>query len=256
MLNKRKQAYVSTTIREGIATLQFYHPSHNALPSDLLSQIVTALDEVGSQVEVKVVVLESGGDRTFCAGASFDELLAIRDKDQGKRFFMGFASVINAMRRCPKLIIVRVQGKAVGGGVGIAAAADYCLASRHAAIRLSELAIGIGPFVIEPALRRKLGLAATASLAVSTTWRSAEWALEKGLFDQVLEDQETLDQEVAALAYRLASFNPAALREMKAVFWEGTEDWDRILPARAATSGSLVLSEFTRKALEAFKAKG
>jgi methylglutaconyl-CoA hydratase len=166
---------------------------------------------------------------------------------------MGFAGVINAMRRCPKLIIVRVQGKAVGGGVGIAAAADYCLATRHAAIRLSELAIGIGPFVIEPAVRRKIGLAATAELTVSTDWRDAAWAAQKGLYAQVLEDQVSLDQAVRALAQKLVSFNPDALREMKSVFWQGTASWDEILLERAAISGRLVLSEFTRKTLTAFK---
>lgn len=248
-----QEPYVNTDIQEGIATITFFHPAHNALPGDLLHRIVRALDQVGAEEKVRVVVLKSGGDLTFCAGASFDELLAIRDKDQGKRFFMGFAGVINAMRRCPKLIIVRVQGKAVGGGVGIAAAADYCLATRHAAIRLSELAIGIGPFVIEPAVRRKIGLAATAELTVSTDWRDAAWAAQKGLYAQVLEDQVSLDQAVRALAQKLVSFNPDALREMKSVFWQGTASWDEILLERAAISGRLVLSEFTRKTLTAFK---
>ncbi|HKK77934.1 MAG TPA: enoyl-CoA hydratase/isomerase family protein [Saprospiraceae bacterium] len=255
MSGKDHTPYVDTKVEAGIATITFFHPSHNALPGNLLERLVVALDQVAADTAVRVVILKSGGDRTFCAGASFDELLAIRDKDQGKRFFMGFASVINAMRRCPKLIIVRVQGKAVGGGVGIAAAADYCLATRYAAVRLSELAIGIGPFVIEPAVRRKIGLAAMAELTVSTNWRDAEWAAQKGLYAQVLEDQEKLDLEVDALARRLSSFHPAALEEMKAVFWKDTEDWDRILPARAATSGRLVLSAFTRKALEEFKGR-
>lgn len=245
--------YVNTDIQEGIATITFFHPAHNSLPADLLDQIVTALDRMSVEASVRVIVLQSGGGRTFCAGASFDELLAIRDKDQGKRFFMGFARVINAMRRCLKLIIVRVQGKAVGGGVGIAAAADYCLATRYAAIRLSELAIGIGPFVIEPAVSRKIGRAATVELTVSTDWRDAAWAAQKGLYAQVLDDQASLDQEVKALAHKLASFNPEALREMKSVFWQGTESWDEVLLERAAISGRLVLSEFTRKTLTAFK---
>lgn len=255
MSSTNQAAYVATKIKEGIATVTFFHPGHNALPTALLDQLVVELEQAGADSEVRVVILRSAGNRTFCAGANFDELLAIKDEEQGKRFFMGFAAVLNAMRRCPKLIIVRVQGKAIGGGVGLAAAADYCLATRYAAIRLSELAIGIGPFVIEPAVRRKLGLAATTELTVSTDWRDADWAARKGLYAQVLDDQEALDQEVQALARRLASFNPEALREMKAVCWQGSEDWDRILPARAAISGRLVLSTFTRKALQEFKQK-
>ena len=211
---------------------------------------------MGNQKETKVLVLKSEGDRAFCAGASFDELMAIENQESGKQFFMGFANVINAMRKCPKIIIGRVQGKAVGGGVGMASAVDYCLATKYAAVKLSELAIGIGPFVVGPVVERKLGLSGMSQLATNATeWKSAQWALEKGLYQDVFENIEDLDQAVDDLAMTLAESNPEAMSELKKTFWQGCEHWDELLAERAAISGKLVLSEFTRKAIEEFKNK-
>jgi methylglutaconyl-CoA hydratase len=202
-----------------------------------------------------VVVLGSAGDRAFCAGASFDELAAISDEAEGLGFFMGFAHVINAMRTIPQLVIGRVQGKAVGGGVGVAAATDYCLATRHAAVKLSELAVGIGPFVVGPAVERKLGVSCTSQLAIdAASWRSAEWAAERGLYAEVHDDAASLDVAVEALAGRLAASNPEAMADLKRVFWSGTDHWDELLAKRAAVSGRLVLSPFTREAIARFKA--
>ena len=202
-----------------------------------------------------MVVLGSAGDRAFCAGASFDELVAISNEAEGLQFFMGFAHVINAMRSIPKLVIGRVQGKAVGGGVGVASATDFCLATKHAAVKLSELAVGIGPFVVGPAVERKLGISGMSQLAIDATeWRSAQWAHERGLYASVHEDAVALDEAVNTLAVRLAASNPEAMAEMKRTFWRGTEDWDTLLADRAAISGRLVLSDFTRKAIARFKA--
>ena len=201
-----------------------------------------------------MIILKSGGDRAFCAGASFDELTAIENEKQGKAFFMGFARVINAMRKCPKFIIGRVQGKAVGGGVGLAASVDYCIATRYAAVKLSELAIGIGPFVVGPAVERKIGISGLSHLAIDATkWMPAAWALENGLYQKVLESTEELDNEVAALARILAGSNPEAMAELKKTFWRGCEDWDDLLEDRAEISGRLVLSDFTRRAIDKFK---
>jgi methylglutaconyl-CoA hydratase len=221
----------------------------------VLAALADAVRGLGGRSDVKVVVLGSAGDRAFCAGASFDELVAISDEEEGLRFFMGFAHVINALRSIPQLVIGRVQGKAVGGGVGLAAATDYCLATRFAAVKLSELAVGIGPFVVGPAVERKLGVSAMSQLAVdATAWRSADWAQSRGLYADVLEDVTALDAAVEALAGRLAASNPEAMAELKRVFWSGCEDWDTLLAARAAVSGRLVLSDFTREAIARFKA--
>ncbi len=220
------------------------------MPSPLLEKLKEAIHFAGEDQQTKVVVLKSGGNRTFCAGASFDELVSIENKAQGKAFFMGFANVINAMRTCPKLIIGRVQGKAVGGGVGLAAATDYCLATKYASIKLSELSIGIGPFVISPAVERKIGLAAFSHLSLNATvWQSSEWALRQGLFADLHEDMEALDTAVDQLAHQLSKSNPAALLQMKKILWKETENWDELLEERAEISGKLVLSDFTKKAL-------
>ncbi len=240
----------------GIRTIQFGHPASNSLPGALLRALAHLIELAGNDQDTRVIVLSSAGDRAFCAGASFDELVAVSDAAEGLMFFSGFSAVINAMRKCPKLIIGRVQGKAVGGGVGLASAVDHCLASRHAAVKLSELAVGIGPFVVGPAVARKMGESAMSQLAIdASSWRSADWAAGHGLYAEVFDTSAELDAAVEKLASQLAASSPEAMRELKAMFWSGTEHWDELLAQRAAISGKLVLSEFTREAIARFKSK-
>jgi methylglutaconyl-CoA hydratase len=246
-------AHVTARVGDGIATIEFAHPKGNSLPSELLRRMADAVDEVGADSEARTVVLRSGEPGPFCAGASFDELRSIDDAATGKEFFMGFARLILAMRRCPKFIIARVHGKVVGGGVGVVAASDYAIASAGASVRLSELAVGIGPFVVGPVIQRKIGLGAFQALAVdATAWRDAAWAERHGLYAEIAPD---LDAAVEAKAAQLAAYNPEAIARMKATFWDGTEQWDALLEERAAMSGTLVLSAFTRQAIAAFAAR-
>ncbi len=246
--------YVKQNTENGIETIEFFHPAHNSLPGDILAQLANAITEAGKNDAVKVIILKSGGSRTFCAGASFKELISINDAETGKVFFSGFANVINAMRKCPKFIIGRIQGKTVGGGVGIASATDYCMASKFASIKLSELNVGIGPFVVGPAVERKLGLTGMSQIAIdANTFYSAEWAQSKGLYAQVYESTEELDEEVQKFAQNLCNYNPEAMKEMKKIMWQGTEHWDTLLAERAIISGRLVLSEFTKETLKRFK---
>jgi methylglutaconyl-CoA hydratase len=240
----------------GIATIEFYHPLSNSLPGKVLNKLANTITEVGNNKDVKVIILKSKGDRAFCAGASFDELISINELETGQVFFSGFANVINAARKCPKFIIGRVQGKAVGGGVGMASAVDFCYATKHAAVKLSELAVGIGPFVVGPAVERKVGTSAMSMMAINATeWYSAEWAKEKSLYAEIFDSIEEMDAAIEVLANKLASSNPQAMSMLKKVFWEGTENWDTLLISRAAMSGELVLSDFTRNAINAFKKK-
>lgn len=239
--------------QSGVATISFYHPAQNSLPADLLNELTAKIVLAGEDERTRVIVIKSEGERTFCAGASFDEILQITDKTAGTVFFAGFARVINACRKSPKIIIVRLQGKAVGGGVGIAAAADYCLATEASAVKLSELAIGIGPFVISPAVIRKIGLSAFSQLTIrASDFQTAQWAKEKGLFNEVYATIADMDDALAVLTEKLASYHPDALNGLKQILWEGTEDWDSLLDERAAISGELVLSEFTQQALQSF----
>ena len=248
-----EQPYVKQHTHDGIATIEFFHPEHNSLPGSLLASLVEAINHAGENEEAKVVILKSGGDRTFCAGASFQELIHIDNAATGKVFFSGFANVINAMRKCPKFIIGRIQGKTVGGGVGLASATDYCMATQYAAIKLSELNGGIGPFVVGPAVERKLGTSAMSQIAMDpNTFYPAEWALRKGLYTQVFDSTEELDEAVQAYAEQLCGYNPEAMAEMKRTFWAGTENWDQLLAERAAISGRLVLSEFTKETLKKY----
>lgn len=251
------QGHVDTSISDlGIATIEFGHPLSNSLPGKILQKLATTIAELGSNNSVKVIVLKSAGEKAFCAGASFDELISINDLETGKEFFSGFANVINACRKCPKFIIGRVQGKAVGGGVGLASAVDYCFATKFAEVKLSELAVGIGPFVVGPAVLRKIGLSAMSEMAINATeWRSARWANSKGLYSDIFESVSEMDIAIGVLANKLASSNPEAMTMLKNVFWKGTEDWDEFLIERAEMSGRLVLSEFTVNAINKFKAK-
>ena len=251
---QKATAAITISIDATIATIEFGHPASNSFPSLLLKELTSTIETVGQNSEVAVVVLKSQGTAAFCAGASFDELLAVANEAEGKSFFSGFAHLINAMRKCPKLIIGRIQGKAIGGGVGIVAACDYVLASQEASIKLSELAIGIGPFVIEPAVSRKIGKTALTELSLAAQeWKSATWAKEKGLYANTFESIEKLDEAVAELAFQITTYNSEALAELKKVLWEGTEHWDTLLIERAAITGKLVLSEATKTALAAFK---
>ena len=246
--------YVKQDTQNGIATIEFFHPAHNSLPGDILEKLARTITEAGEDDTVKVIILKSGGARTFCAGASFKELININDAETGKVFFSGFANVINAMRKCPKFIIGRVQGKTVGGGVGVASATDYCMASKFASIKLSELNIGIGPFVVGPAVERKLGLTGMSQIAIdANTFYDAEWAKAKGLYTQVYESTEELDEAVQAFAENLCTYNPEAMMEMKKIMWAGTDHWDTLLAERAVISGRLVLSDFTKETLKRFK---
>lgn len=248
------EPYVHINTKNAIATIEFFHPAHNSLPGDLLEKLAKTITEAGNNDEIKVIILKSGGDRTFCAGASFNELISINDPETGKIFFSGFANVINAMRKCPKFIIGRIQGKTVGGGVGVASATDYCMATKFASIKLSELNVGIGPFVVGPAVERKLGLSAMSQIAIdANSFYEAEWARQKGLYNQVFDSLEELDDAVQKFAENLCNYNPEAMKEMKKVFWTGTEDWDELLAQRAVISGRLVLSEFTKEKLKNFE---
>ncbi len=250
------EGHVKSHIEHGINTIEFFHPQSNSLPHKILEELAKEIHFAGTHDDTRVIILKSAGEKTFCSGASFDELMAIKNEAEGLKFFSGFAHVINAMRKCPKFIIGRIQGKCVGGGVGLASAVDYAIASTKAEVKLSELAVGIGPFVVGPAVERKIGTAGFSALSIDAgNWRSTDWAKRKGLFAEVHESIENVDEAVYNLANTLAHSNPLAMAEMKKIFWKGTEHWDVLLKERAAISGRLVLGEFTRNAINKFKAR-
>ena len=247
--------HATSSVAGPIATIEFGHPKGNSLPGSVLRSLADEITTIGRHDDVRVIALRSAGTGPFCAGASFDELVAINNAATGKEFFLGFARVILAMIRCPKPIITRVHGKVVGGGVGVVAASDYALATTNASTRLSELAVGIGPFVVGPVIEKRIGSGKFGAMALDADWRSAEWSRDAGLFAFTYDSVEALDEAHAAFVKKIAGANPEATRGIKQRLWEGTEQWDALLDSRAATSGQLVLSEFTRKAIESFKAK-
>src|SRR5687767_9756445 len=231
---------VTTSIHNRLATITFFHPSHNSMPGYLLAELSKQIKAAGESDEVQIILLQSGGERTFCAGASFDELMTITNSSDGKKFFLGFANVINAIRKCPKIVIGRVQGKAIGGAVGIAAATDYCMATQYGSVKLSELALGIGPFVVGPAIERKIGLSAFSHLAINATeWQTAAWAKDKGLYNEVFDSVDQLDKYIDHFTEKLLSSSPMALLSLKQILWNGTEHWDQLLDERAGISGRL-----------------
>ncbi|MDX1641307.1 MAG: enoyl-CoA hydratase/isomerase family protein [Balneolaceae bacterium] len=253
-MTDQKDGYVEYTKNNKIGTVEFYHPKGNSLPADILQKLADTITKAGIDSEVNVIVLKSGGNGAFCAGASFDEMTAITNEQEGKDFFMGFANVINAMRTCPKIIISRVHGKTVGGGIGIIAASDFSIAHQSASVRLSEISLGIGPFVVGPAVGRKLGKTAFATLALDAkNWYDAEWALNNGLFNKVVETQEELNAAVDEISSNLASSNPEALTQLKDIMWQSTGHWAATLEQRAEISGRLALSDFTKDFIKKFK---
>ena len=256
MIKQVSDAYVKTEVHKGIAFIEFFHPQSNSLPGKILHDLAAAITHAGEDPNTIVIILRSAGEKAFCAGASFDELVEIKSEAEGLHFFSGFAHVINAIRTCPKFIIGRIQGKCVGGGVGLAAAVDYAIATDGADIKLSELAVGIGPFVVGPAVERKIGTSAFSLLAIDATmWRNAEWARKRGLFAELHPTAEQMDESIRRLSNVLVHSSPEAMAEMKKVFWKGTEHWDKLLIERAAISGRLVLSDFTKKSIAKFKSK-
>ena len=253
MSSEKQNGSLQTTFQNNVATVQFGHPASNSFPRELLDRLTAEINSLSRNATISVIVLQSEGSKVFCSGASFDELLQVENEEQGLRFFSGFAHLLNAMRNCSKIIVGRVQGKAVGGGVGIIAACDYAFGTPESAVKLSELAIGIGPFVIEPAVSRKIGKTAMTEMTLAAhEWKSANWAFEKGLFSEI-HTTESLDAVVEIFAQKLSSYNPEALFEMKNIIWEGTENWESLLVERAAITGKLVLSDFTKSALLQFK---
>lgn len=251
-----EKAFSDYTCSSGIGTVRFFHPQGNSLPGALLRELAALVEQAGKDTACKVIVLRSEGEKAFCAGASFDELTAIRTLEEGTAFFSGFAAVINAMRKAPKFVVARVHSKAVGGGVGLASAADYALAHVSSSVKLSELAVGIGPFVVGPAVERKTGKSAFQTLSIhATQWQSAAWAAQNGIYASVHDTVDELDASLDLLCNQLIKSNPEAMRELKSIFWEGTDHWDTLLGERAGISGRLVLSDFTRNAIESFKQK-
>ena len=254
-MNENTGGYVRSETEHGITTIEFFHPQSNSLPTKILDALALEIHYAGTH-DAKVVILKSAGEGAFCAGASFDELAAIENEKDGLKFFMGFANVINAMRKCNKFIIGRIHGKCVGGGVGIAAAMDYAIAVKKAEVKLSELSVGIGPFVVGPVVERKIGTSAFSQLSIDATlWRNSDWAKKKGLFAEVHEELDDMDDSINRLANTLSHFSPEAMAEMKKIFWKGTENWDVLLKERAAISGRLALSDFTKNAIASFKMK-
>lgn len=256
MLREIKDGYVKAERHNGVMTVEFHHPQSNSLPGRLLEALTHEIHSAGHDHDTHVIVLRSAGERAFCAGASFDELLAIETAEQGLQFFSGFAHLINEMRKCPKLIVARVQGRCVGGGVGIAAAADYAIATEGADVKLSELAVGIGPFVVGPAVERKIGCANFGALSIdSTMWRDAEWARRRGLYAELHSHIADMDESISRLSNQLAHSSPEAMTALKQMLWKGTEHWDQLLQERAAMSGRLVLTPLARAAIQKFKKK-
>lgn len=250
-----KEGFVKLEIENKIATLTFYHSKSNSLPPNLLKELTEKFNQLSDDENVNVVVLRSEGDKAFCAGASFDELIKINNFEDGKEFFMGFARLINAVRKCKKIVIGRIHGKVVGGGVGLVSVCDYSFASENASLRLSELALGLGPFVVGPPIERKIGKEAFVEMSLDCQWRSAEWAKQQGFYHDVFNTIEQLDENLQNFTNQLSERSLDALTSLKKVFWEGTDHWDELLEERAENSGRLALSDYTKKFIEDFKSK-
>ena len=250
------RGYVKVEVKNGVGQIEFFHPKSNSLPAALLKEITEGLNTLSENNEVLVIHLKSGGEKSFCAGASFDELLEVSNEEEGKAFFSGFARVILAIKNAPKFVVAQIQGKAVGGGVGIVAACDFVVATEEASLKLSELSIGIGPFVVGPALERKIGLAHFSNMTLNpTSWKTANWGKEIGLYSEVVSSIIDLNKRLKEIITLYKTYSPEAMLEIKKMLWEEWFDLDEVMSRRAEQSGSLVLSDFTRNKLKELKSK-
>lgn len=247
------QPFVTSEIKSNIAEITFGTPKSNSLPSEILEKLAqTILDEAAKE-NVSLILLKSEGEKAFCAGASFDELLDINDLETSKHFFGGFAKVLNAMRTCRKIVVVRVQGKTTGGGVGIACAADYCFATKDAGLALPELNLGIGPFVIGPFVERKIGKSQFTAMSLDTEFRNANWAKDNHIYHQVFDSITEMDFEIQKFLEKLSAKSTDALALIKKVSWEGTEHFAELMPERILMSASLLLEDSTKANIEKIK---
>lgn len=245
--------FVNQELKNNISEITFGHPKSNSLPGEILELLAQTILNEGAKQEVKAILLKSEGEKAFCAGASFDELLSIDELENSKKFFGGFAKVLNAMRSCGKLVIVRVQGKTTGGGVGIACAADYCFATKDSALALTELNLGIGPFVIGPYVERKMGKSAYAAMSIDADFRSADWCEKHDVYHSVSENIEMMDEEINKFLQKLSTRSADALSLIKKVSWEGTEHFEQLMPERILMSASLILEDSAKKNIEKIK---
>lgn len=245
--------FVTQELKNNISEITFGTPKSNSLPGEILEKLAQTILESGKDENVKAILLKSEGEKAFCAGASFDELLEIEELEKSKIFFGGFAKVLNAMRNCGKLVVVRVQGKTTGGGVGIACAADYCFATKDSAMALTELNLGIGPFVIGPYVERKIGKSAYGAMSIDADFRSANWCEKHDVYHSVSENIQEMDEKIAAFMNKLSERSADALALIKKVSWEGSEHFDQLMPERILMSASLILEDSAKKNIELIK---
>ncbi len=241
------KGFVNQEIKNNISEITFGTQKSNSLPGEILELLAETILESGKDQSVKAILLKSEGEKAFCAGASFDELLEIEELEKSKIFFGGFAKVLNAMRSCGKLVIVRVQGKTTGGGVGIACAADYCFATKDSAMALTELNLGIGPFVIGPFVERKVGKSAYSAMSIDADFRSADWCEKHDVYHSVSENISEMDEEIKAFMEKLSTRSSEALALIKKVSWEGTEHFAQLMPERILMSASLILEDSAKE---------
>ncbi|PUB28160.1 methylglutaconyl-CoA hydratase [Elizabethkingia sp. YR214] len=245
--------FVISEIKNNIAEITFGTPKSNSLPGAILEKLAQTILEEGVKKEVKAILIKSAGEKAFCAGASFDELLAIDELEVSKKFFGGFAKVLNAMRNCGKIVVVRVQGKTTGGGVGITCGADYCFATKDATLALTEINLGIGPFVIGPYVERKIGKSQFSAMAIDAEFRSAEWAEQHNIYHSVSENIAEMDTKLDDFLQKLSTRSDEALALIKKVSWDGTDYFNILMPDRIHMSASLILEDSAKKNIEAIK---
>ena len=245
--------FVNAQVLNQISHIEFGTSKSNSLPGEILELLAQTILSEAAKVDVKAIVLKSSGEKAFCAGASFDELLQIDELEISKKFFGGFAKVLNAMRTCGKLVIVRVQGKTTGGGVGIACGADYCFATKDSSLALTELNLGIGPFVIGPYVERKIGKSEFTAMAIDADFRSAQWAERNHIYHVVSDSIEEMDEKLTVFLDTLASRSADALALLKKVSWEGSEHFEKLMPERIQMSASLILEDSAKENINKIK---
>ncbi len=229
-----------------VATVTLNRPdSHNAFNPEMIGAITAAFRSLGDNPVVRVIVL-TGRGRSFCAGADVGYMRETADYTFEENVADGQAifDLMQAVDSCPKAVVGRINGAAIGGGAGLTACCDIAIAVERAKFAFSEVRLGIVPAIISPFVVAKIGAANSREMFLTGERFLAPKALEIGLVQQVAADEAALDSAVQERVEQLLMAAPGAQADAKKLIRtvsgqpkEAMRDFTTDLIARRRASG-------------------
>jgi methylglutaconyl-CoA hydratase len=249
--------HLEVSAGDGVVTVTLDRPDvRNALSAGLITELTRCMREIAGREDVRAVILTGEGD-SFCAGAdigymrqtasfSYEENL----EDAGR-----LAALFESIAECPKPVVARIKGAAIGGGVGLVAAADVSVAEEGTIFAFSEVRLGISPATIAPFVLRKIGHSHARSLFLTGERFGAERAREIGLVHEVAPEGE-LDEVVQKKIGQITSGGPESLASTKRLLGELADaDPQEVTGITASRIAELRTGEEGQEGLTAFLEK-